>query len=1149
MKQLRDNGWRFSIEQSFVLLCSWLMTVAAAVAAPGSSEPSPATNVLELCRRVSPAEGRIDAFDLRGTVLAANFDSGILLFHDDSGSVVLNLDFQGTKLEPGQTIQLWGTNYIMETRLGLALGTMPVVDNDGVHSAREMQGTISLEPGSHPVRLDYFNRAITAQLEVSCAGPDLARQAVPGEAISLTDAEPGGLGYRCFEGDWKAMPDFDQLSAIKSGVVSNFDINVRTRAEYAGVQFQGFLNIPRRGRYTFYLNSDDGSRLFIDSVPPAISISGVDGLPNPVSISPGQPLAKGANLLWAEVEGRVTSLQENDRGAELEVASDGNELKVILLDSLKPIPPYLLHGRVRIRGVCSEIRNTRGQLCAGLLVGCDWRSVRVLEIPPETVAATGTRTAREISDAVARGESSGIVHLKGELHAHTNTQNIWFQDETGSLPIRFLNPDAVELDTAIECLSQLSVEGTNVLLQQAVSLPLPNDNDRDRAAAAVLTTALQVQQLKPDEAARKIPVELHGVITWTLNWQNSSFVIQDSTRAVYVSVEGLLPQNQRDIHGMYCRVRGFTLPGEFSPIVELQDLTVLERGQLPQPVKPTRDQLLNGSLDAQYVELRGMLISVHDSYITLLTSEGAFDLNVAPEPVESWSKLQGAIVRIRGCFFADWEKQTGRVILDHPVFRLWAANTIVEARRPADLFQSIRVPGKKLMRFDARFDPFQWVKVSGQIIYGGPLVYYLMDGSTGLRFRLDRAEAFDPGDLVEVVGLVELTGAAPLLREAVARKTGTAPLPEPRGLSLDSPDGQYDSTRVWIEGNLVDLKDRGAAEDLEIQVGVKRFMARLTSPQRPARAWEIGSRLKVTGMFHALSDNRTSDGGVSSFELRLNSPDDVQVLARPAWWTLDRVLTMAAVLVVGLALASVWIALLRRQVERRTVELRHEIGQREQAEKMRALEQERSRIARDLHDDLGSELTEIGMLASAGPGVEIEPQAAAKRLRGIAEKSRSMISALDGVVWVVNARNDTLSSLIEYLASNAEEFLAMAGVRCRVEMPAHVSERKLAAEIRHDVLLAVREIFNNAVRHGRPGKVLLRFVLSDDSLEILVQDDGCGFKIETVSPGNGLANIHDRMRRVGGSCRIESAPDRGTSIILKIPLPRVDEAAVQKAKP
>jgi signal transduction histidine kinase len=547
--------------------------------------------------------------------------------------------------------------------------------------------------------------------------------------------------------------------------------------------------------------------------------------------------------------------------------------------------------------------------------------------------------------------------------------------------------------------------------------------------------------------------------------------------------------------------------------------------------------LFNGSLDAQYVELRGMVIATHDAYITLLTSEGTFDVNISPGPEEPWEKLLNATIRVRGCFFADWNKETHRVILDHPVLRLWAAAISVDAPAPADLFRADKVTAWELTQFNPGFNTFRWVKVSGQVVHRSPDLYYLMDGATGLRFRLAQAQRLDPGDEVEVVGLVELGAASPLLRQAVVREIGRSTLPEPRRLSLDALDDHFDSTRVWVEGILVDLKDYGAEQVLEIQVGVKIFVARLSSDPHIATPWRVGSRLKLTGVFCALDGNRMTDHTVGSFELLLNSPADAQVVARPPWWTLGRLLVVATLLVVGLALAFVWITLLRRQVERRTRQLRHEIGERERAEKIRAVEQERSRIARDLHDELGSELTEISMLASASPGMKIEPETAAGRLREIAEKSRSMVSALDGVVWVTNSKNDTLSSLIEYLASYAEEFLAKARTVCRVELPAAVASRVMAAEFRHDVLLAVREALNNAVRHSRPSKVLLRLVVSENSLEILIQDDGCGFNTSDERRGNGLINLHERMHKLGGHCQIQSLASAGTSVTLKLPLP------------
>jgi signal transduction histidine kinase len=305
----------------------------------------------------------------------------------------------------------------------------------------------------------------------------------------------------------------------------------------------------------------------------------------------------------------------------------------------------------------------------------------------------------------------------------------------------------------------------------------------------------------------------------------------------------------------------------------------------------------------------------------------------------------------------------------------------------------------------------------------------------------------------------------------------------------------------------------------------------------PTTSWEAGSRLKLSGTFCALDGDSLAGRDVNSFELLLNSPAGVQVIARPPWWTSTRLLAAIICLLAGLTLAFVWIALLRHQVERRTRQLGREITERERAEKLRAIEHERSRIARDLHDDLGSTLTEISMMATASPGLNMGSEIASDRLREIADKSRSMVSALDGVVWVINSKNDTLSSLIEYLASFAEEFLAKATIAYRVELPRDYADRTIAAEIRHDVMLAVKEAFNNAVRHGRASEVLLRFIVIGDSLEILIQDDGCGFDPDQAN-GNGLANLEQRLSKLNGSCRIKSSHGAGTSVIIRLPLPK-----------
>jgi len=818
---------------------------------------------------------------------------------------------------------------------------------------------------------------------------------------------------------------------------------------------------------------------------------------------------------------------------QFELSSGDNQMQAEVLCPQPEIPRYLINSSVRVRGICPDLKNAAGQGRAGAILVANWQDVRVLEVAPGQWSAFGSATIAEL-ESKAPPNSGGLACLRGRLHFDPASQMLRFEDATGSASIELLGAAPVETNLNIECLSRWTREGSRLVLKEAVVRESADDREAKTNGLRVLTTAMQVQQLTRAEAEREYPVKIRGVVT-SVSDDFKSFLIQDSSRAVFVWVGEHSPQDLPQT-GDFCEIGGISRAADFSPIVLFSNAIVLWRGQMPQPVtSATRDQLLSGSLDGQYVEIRGLVVAAHDTYVTLLTSDGILNWDVTTAPSENWAALRNAIIRARGGLRANWDPETHRVILDQPI-HLETAAVSIDSPPPADLFEASKLTARDLMQFDVHFDTFRRVKVAGQIIHGCLDTYYLMDGTTGLRFRLFEPAAFDPGDQVEVVGLVELGGASPVLRQAVARKTGHQPLPQPRQLSLNSLSNNYDSTLVSAEGTLVDIQNQGAEQVLELQVGVKNFMARLRSPQPAAPAWAVGSRLQLTGTFSALDGDRLTGRDVNSFELLLNTPADVRVIARPPWWTLGRLLAAVTCLLTGLAAAFVWITLLRRQVERRTQQLRREIGERERAEKMRAIEQERSRIARDLHDDLGSTLTEISMMATVSPGRAVGSETAADRLREIAEKSRSMVSALDGVVWVVNSKNDTLSCLIEYLASYTEEFLAKAQIACRIELPKNYPERMIAAEIRHEVMLAVREALNNAVRHGRPKVVLLRQIIAGNSLEILVQDDGCGFNPARVK-GNGLENLQERMTKLNGSCQIQCPPEGGAAVLLKLPLP------------
>ena len=273
------------------------------------------------------------------------------------------------------------------------------------------------------------------------------------------------------------------------------------------------------------------------------------------------------------------------------------------------------------------------------------------------------------------------------------------------------------------------------------------------------------------------------------------------------------------------------------------------------------------------------------------------------------------------------------------------------------------------------------------------------------------------------------------------------------------------------------------------------------------------------------------------------------VVVLPWYWRRDVGAGGAAAGLVAGALAARAVSL--RRMRRRLDEM----------ERVHALDRERARIARDLHDDIGAGLTEIAMqtdwvrrdvqgLASAATVARAEKACAS---------AMDLVRSVDAIVWAVNPANDTLDRFVPYLTHSAEQFLDAAGVNVRFDVPEKVPPLPLAGTVRHDLFLVVREAINNAVKYARAKVVRLGVRLENGAvhgshansskLVITIEDDGQGFLLPTSVPGvkhagrSGLANMQRRVEDLGGRFVIESRPGTGTRIELAVPL-EMDPAAV-----
>jgi len=441
------------------------------------------------------------------------------------------------------------------------------------------------------------------------------------------------------------------------------------------------------------------------------------------------------------------------------------------------------------------------------------------------------------------------------------------------------------------------------------------------------------------------------------------------------------------------------------------------------------------------------------------------------------------------------------------------------------------------------------VKVCGQIVYADASKLFLQADDAGLRLLpMGKAEV-QPGDLVEAVGYPDLGRSELVLREALLKRIGTAPLPAPKKLPESVVSGlNLNSARVRVEGKLLGWHTEEGGPVLEMQSGARLFLARLAAGKTTPLPLRSGSRLAVEGVYVGRNQGQNPGVDNESFELLLNSLTDIAVLSQPSWWTLPRLFVVLTVLLVILIFTVAWNTQLRRLVEQRTNQLQHEIRERERLERQAALESERSRIARDLHDDLGSSLTEISVLASTGqlPHSGVTNQSGL--FQSIGTRARSLIAALDVIVWAVDPEDNSLQSLADYLTGYTNDFFSHTQIACRFKVPVSFPPITLEGRVRHDLLMVVKEALNNIVRHAEATELEFRLAVVDGNLEIDIADNGKGIETGAHSGGHGLKNLAARLKKLGGQCTIEPRTTRGTIVKIRLPLTAAETNPAQMAK-
>jgi signal transduction histidine kinase len=225
--------------------------------------------------------------------------------------------------------------------------------------------------------------------------------------------------------------------------------------------------------------------------------------------------------------------------------------------------------------------------------------------------------------------------------------------------------------------------------------------------------------------------------------------------------------------------------------------------------------------------------------------------------------------------------------------------------------------------------------------------------------------------------------------------------------------------------------------------------------------------------------------------------------------------------------------LVERLAARRRMHRKLELLKRQQV-----VQQERARIAQDIHDDLGTVLSRIAMVSESA-SLEAEPGSRQEqRLGEICDASRQLTRTMEEIVWSQDPRHDSLENTVNYFCTFVSDLLAVGKVACRLDIPVDLPGIQLEAEKRHELFLVFKEALNNIIKHAAATEVRISLKLPGQAINLIIEDNGRGFRPgdKLLHKGHGLVNMKNRLQRVGGRVEVHSEPGHGTRIEIFLPI-------------
>jgi PAS domain S-box-containing protein len=755
----------------------------------------------------------------------------------------------------------------------------------------------------------------------------------------------------------------------------------------------------------------------------------------------GPLLEMNQDYLFGSIEGDAGYLTQDSNYATIRLtrANGANSVLARILNPSQHRLPNSLNCRLLVRGIVEAVADGKGRLIPGIVWVTNLNDIRLVAPKDEDWNQWPECSVRDLADT--NFIPPGLVRVTGKMDDQNTGEYPALIEGTNRIVVQTKDDNTLPRNSQVEAAGFLGRESGQTILRWAVCRPALEKIKPPEVAIDAehpVTEIGEVNRLRLINPNLAFPVRLRGVITYICGsyiTDDNNFYLQDGTNAIEwlnATAAGLTDAIQQE--GMYVELIGVN---SHEGVCPTRFAEFLGKGHMPEPIRNSFAAMMSAQNAGRWAQAEGVVSEYNDGRLTLLVEGKELTVWVNQITVNDQARVPGCRLRVSGV--CDPIVNARDQILGSRLLVPFSECVEVIDPGPAEPFSlpKVAIASVLLSTPGITGGQMQMVRTEGVVIYKGPQMLCLQDKDGGMRVFLQQASTnINPGDQVQAVGLALPDGFSPKLVQALVRKIGQADLPAAGNIdfmenwsqtSQDTTRGQVDAI---YEGHVT--SDSATRMEFRCEATKRDFYAYLPTAFPLPSSLLPGSRVRLRGVIKfQVEEPLDANQVVTSFEMYLNSPAEMEVLEHPSWWTARHTLWVVGGLGTVLVVSLGWIGALRGTVRRQTRALQQENAERKQAQAELAAANAALR-----QENLERKQAEADLRQSE------------EHSRRIAEKSRTLSQAIEQSpvsIIITNPDGDITYVNSKFTAASGYSFAEVAGQNPRLlksgELPAEEYEK------------------------------------------------------------------------------------------------------------